>query len=283
VTLDADRLGAAIDAPVRVFGEVPNTTDWLRRRGFAGAPHGTFAVGEALTAAIGRTGDDWSAPPGGVWGSVLLRPDLDGATAGRLTLAGGLAVLDTVEAFGVAAGLQWPNDVVVPPSAEGDAGANPGGPRPRKLAGVLVEPVTDDVPTAGKAVADASGAADLQFVVVGVGLNADLDPADLDADRPVTTMREAVGAVDPTAVARELHGTLLERTSAAETDAGFAALREAWTDATVTLGRRVVVRSDGERVVGVARDLDETGGLIVETDDGRVVVTEGECERLGRG
>ncbi|WP_254537359.1 biotin--[acetyl-CoA-carboxylase] ligase [Halomarina litorea] len=302
MTFDEDRL-AAIDAPVRVFGEVPNTTDWVRRRGFSGAPHGTFAVAEALTAAVGRTGNDWSAPPGGVWSSVLLRPELDAETAGRLTLASGLAVLDTVRAFGVDAALKWPNDVVVPSGAtanqtQSDAVVVPSGaaigggesavgddPRPAKLAGVLVERVADDVPVAGKAVSDVlDGPATLQFVVVGVGINADLDPSALATDRPVTTMRAAVGPVDRTAVARELHANLLARAGEAETEAGYAALREEWTEAAATLGERVVVHRDGaDPVVGVARELDETGGLVVETDDGGVVVTEGECERLRRG
>lgn len=186
---------------------MPNTTDWVRRRGFAGAPGGTFAVAEALTAAVGRTGNDWSAPPGGVWSSTLLRPTLDATTAGRLTLASGLAVLDTVRAFGVDAALKWPNDVVVSPpeAAAGRSGSDgvdaPNGDddgRPRKLAAVLLERVADDVPIAGKAVSDAlDEPADLQFVVVGVGINADLDPEDLDADRPVTTVRREVRAGRP--------------------------------------------------------------------------------------
>ncbi len=284
MAFDTERLAAAIDAPVRVFGEVPNTTDWVRRQGFEGAPEGAFAVAEALTAAVGRTGNDWSAPPGGVWSSTLLRPALDATTAGRLTLASGLAVLDTVRAFGVDAALKWPNDVVVPAGtaagrtdADGDED-----PRPRKLAGVLLERVADDVPIAGKAVSDVlDGPATLQFVVVGVGINADLDPADLDADRPVTTMRAAVGSVDPTDVAHELHGNLLDRAAAVGSGEEFAALREEWAERTVTLGNRVVVRRRGaDPVVGVARELDEAGGLVVQTDSGPVVVTEGECVRL---
>lgn len=271
--MDERRLTAAIDAPVRVFEETPNTTDWVRRRGFDGAPHGTFAVAESLTAAVGRTGNDWRAPPGGVWSSTLLRPALDAATAGRLTLAGGLAVLDTVREFGVDAALKWPNDVVV---TEGDAR--------RKLAGVLVERVVDEVPIAGKSVgAVLDGPGDLQFVVLGAGINADLDPVDLETDRPVTTMRAAVGPVDPTAVAVAFHANLLERSAAVERESGFAALRDDWRERAATLGERVrISRRASDPVVGRARDIGERGELLVETDEGTVAVTDGECERLRR-
>lgn len=277
--MDERRLSDAVDAPVRVFEAVPNTTDWVRRRGFDGAPHGTFAVAESLTAAVGRTGDDWQAPPGGVWSSTLLRPALDAEGAGRLTVAGGLAALDAVRSFGVDAGLKWPNDVVVPGDRDG----------PRKLAGVLVERVIDEVPVAGKSVGEAlggdeGGPDELQFVVVGAGINADLDPDRLDVDG-VTTMRAEVGSVDPTAVAAEYHDRLLARAAAAESEAGFADLLADWRAAAGTLGERVRVRRRGDAppVVGRARDVGEGGELLVETDDGkRVAVRSGDCERLRR-
>jgi hypothetical protein len=56
--MDERRLTAATDAPVRAFEETPNTTDRVRRQGFDGASHGTFAVAESLTAAVGRTDSD---------------------------------------------------------------------------------------------------------------------------------------------------------------------------------------------------------------------------------
>ena len=71
--------------------------------------------------------------------------------------------------------------------------------------------------------------------------------------------------------------------AAVESEEGFAALREEWTEAAVTLGERIVVRRrDEDSLVGGARGLDEEGGLIVETESGTVVVTEGEFEQLRR-
>lgn len=280
--MDEAALADRLDVPVTVFDATPDTSAHLRRRAREGAPHGTFAVANELTAARGRTGSAWAAPPGGVWSSTLLYPDLAPERAGRLTVAGGLATVETVRSFGVDAGLKWPNDVVVdhPPGEP----AEPTPDRRPKLAGVLTEAVVDAVPIAGKPVDEAlESPGDLDCVVLGVGVNADLAPGDLETDRPVTTMRaETGGPVDRTEVAAALHERVLDRAAQVETDDGFAAALDDWRALAVTLGERVRVerRDAAEPLVGRAIDVDERGALVVETASGREAVSEGNCERV---
>jgi BirA family biotin operon repressor/biotin-[acetyl-CoA-carboxylase] ligase len=286
--MDEQRLAAAVaetldvpfeEAPLAVLGQVPNTSDRVRAMARQGAPAGALAVAESLTAARGRDGSEWSAPPGGVWANVLARPDLGTDRAGRLTIAGGLATCEAVRAHGVDAGIKWPNDVVV--VARGREGDR------RKLAGVLTELVVDAVPVAGKPVEDAVPGADpedLEFATVGVGVNADLDPADLEAPA-ATTMRAELGEpVDRTAVAADLHERLVERCRQVETDEGFEAVLSAWRDLAVTVGERVrATRRDGETVTGTAVEVTDAGALVVDSGDGdRVTLTEAAVEQLRR-
>jgi BirA family biotin operon repressor/biotin-[acetyl-CoA-carboxylase] ligase len=65
-------------------------------------------------------------------------------------------------------------------------------------------------------------------------------------------------------------------------EAGFAVdVTSRWREVAATLGRRVSAsRLDGERIVGVAIDIDASGGLVIETDRGREVVMFGELEHL---
>lgn len=264
--MDADALREAIDAPVRVYDSTPNTTDWVRRQGHEGAPAGTFAVANELTAARGRTGNDWSAPSGGVWSSTLLRPSFGPEHVGRLTFAGGLAVADAVRDLGVDARLKWPNDVVV---------------GRKKLAGVLTEAVVDAVPIAGKPVDEVVDGGDFEFATLGIGLNANVDPDDLAADRPATSLRAEVGEVNRDALAADVHDRLLARAEQCETAEGFARLLDDWRGLSDTLGREVRVETrDGEVFEGEAVDVDARGALVVETASGEKRVTEGECERL---
>lgn len=273
--IDRDRLRERLgEVPLRVYGSTPNTADWVRERGHEGAPAGAYAVADELTAARGRTGDAWAAPSGGVWANVLLRPGFGPRHVGRLTFAGGLAALDTVREFGVEAGLKWPNDVVVVRDGV-----------EHKLSGVLPEAVVDGVPVAGKPVDEAlADPGELEFATLGVGVNADLDPADIGVDRPVTTLRAERGEpVDTTEVAAVLHARVLARAVSVETDAGFTELLEEWRGATVTLRERVTATlADGRTVEGRATGLADDGALLVNTGDGEVAVTEGETETLRR-
>jgi len=128
------------------------------------AQHGDLHVARAQSAGRGRRGRAWhSAPDEGIYASLVLLP-AHPASPVALTLAGGLAMLDTARAlFPADPGLQleWPNDLVV-------GGA--------KLAGVLVE-------TRGLDPAR-------PHYVVGLGLNVRQRafPAELRAEREVTSL-----------------------------------------------------------------------------------------------
>jgi BirA family biotin operon repressor/biotin-[acetyl-CoA-carboxylase] ligase len=270
--MDESALESRLGVPVTSFDVTPDTSGYLRRE-IPDAPHGRFAVANELTAARGRSGEAWAAPPGGVWSSTLLYPDLDPSQVGRLTIAGGVAAAEAARSFGVDARLTWPNDVVVPDTDER-----------RKLAGVLTEAVVDAVPVVGKPVADALDDPDeLEAVVMGIGVNADLDPDALETDRAVTTLRaETGGEVDREAVAARLHERLLERAGDVETADGFAALLDDWRELAVTVGEPVRV-SVGTRVIeGTAEDVTDAGALVVRTENGREIVREGDCDRLRR-
>jgi len=284
--VDPDELRERVDAPLVHRETCPSTNDVARAEGRKDAAHGTFVVADEQTAGRGRTGSVWASPPGGVWSSTLVRPGFAASHVGRLTFAGGLAAAEAVEAFGVEdARLKWPNDVVVVDPEDGARA---------KLCGVLTEAVVDEVPVAGKPVDDVlpgtdPADADLSFAVLGVGVNASLDPGDLDVgDREVTTLRREVDrAVDPTEVAATLHERLLAWAERVGTDDGFADAVDAFRDRSATLGERVRVtrrnQPDGEDpLVGEAVDVDDRGALVVDTGGERVAVTEGECRQLRR-
>ncbi|QIB73663.1 biotin--[acetyl-CoA-carboxylase] ligase [Halogeometricum borinquense] len=267
------------DPPVEFHESLGNTSLRVRQLADDGAPHGTMVVANELTAARGRTGNEWAAPPGGIWSSTLLRPDLSTEHVGRLTFAGAMAVVDAVEPLGVDARLKWPNDVVVAsPSDEDAADAVP-----KKLAGILTEPVVDGVTVPGKPVDEVFGDdnVSVEYVLVGTGINADFDPAEVSLDRPVTTLRAEVGSVDRERVAERYRESLVARCDAVESDEGFAALLDDWRERAETLGSRVTVRRRGDTdVTGIARDVSPRGGLLVETDERTVELTEGETTRL---
>ncbi len=104
----------------------PSTMDLAHRHAAEGAPAGTAIVARRQGQGRGQQGRIWDSEDGGLWLSVVGRPDAEhGLDA--LSLRVGLAVADALESLvpdlpGI--GLKWPNDLML---AE------------RKLGGVLTE------------------------------------------------------------------------------------------------------------------------------------------------
>ena len=119
-----------------------------------GATHGTVVVADAQTAGRGRMGRRWVSPAGkNLYVSLLLRPPVPAVDAPQLALVAGVALADAVEAVGVPAALKWPNDLYC---------------RGRKAAGILAEM--------------ASGPDGVRHVVIGVGLNVNVEEEDFPTE-----------------------------------------------------------------------------------------------------
>ena len=257
---DAVRAGLAArglhwPAPIEHLETVTSTNDRLKESARAGAAEWTVVLAERQSAGRGRAGHRWVSPPGNLYLSVLLRPAVPAATAAVLPLAAGVAVAEAVSELGVETRLKWPNDVVA-----GD----------RKLGGILVEGL--------------SAVAGLEAAIVGVGLNLSLDPAALadDLRGRATSVRAETGrpmTVAEAAVAVLARLTVWYDALAREGTAGVLA---AWRERSVPWwGRVVEARSGGTALRGIARGLDERGGLVLDLDDGsRVTVVSGEVNEL---
>jgi BirA family biotin operon repressor/biotin-[acetyl-CoA-carboxylase] ligase len=115
----------------------------------------------------------------------------------------------------------------------------------------------------------------VSWLVVGIGLNANVDPAELPGDQPATSLQSAVGTVDRRAVVQTLLETFWELSTA-----DSAEIMDAWRELAATLGQRVRVETPTETIVGKAVDITAPGTLVIETDTGAREVTAGDCEHL---
>ncbi|PSQ02006.1 biotin--[acetyl-CoA-carboxylase] ligase [Halobacteriales archaeon QS_5_70_17] len=242
-------LSLGLDAPFEI--DYHGTVDSTNRRARDLAEDGAAdvaVVADGQTGGRGRLDRSWTSPPGGIYLSAVLRPDRPLADAPLFTLAAAVATARTAREAGVDARIKWPNDVVVP-GDESDY---------RKLAGILTE---------------LQGEADrIEWTVVGVGLNADVDAADLPAG--ATSVRAERGTVDRRAIVQRL----LESLDDLRRDPD--AVLPAWRDLALTLGQRVRVETPDGDVVGEAVAVEHPGALVVATDEGTVSVSSGDCEHL---
>ena len=253
------RLGAF--SRIEYFSEIDSTNDAALARAARGAPHGTVVLADTQRAGRGRLGRAWHSPPdAGVYLSAILRASSWTDTLSLVTLAAGIAVVRGLRAAtGLEAELKWPNDVVVG--------------RPwRKLAGVLSE--------------SASASTRVDAVVVGIGINVRVSALPPELAEKATAVEVELGRpVDRAACTVEVLAALAEAVSRLVSgDRSWVAAE--WRKHGRTGLGGVVRWSDGHRERrGVAVDIDETGGLLIDAGSGRVDrVISGEVfwERLSR-
>lgn len=209
----------------------------------AGAAHGTLVTADGQTAGRGRQGRAWVAPPGSAILMSLVVRDLD-ESAALLPLRTAVAVAEASEVVaGVQAAIKWPNDVWI---------------ERRKVSGILVE----GRPAAG-------------WAVVGVGLNVTTAVEEFPAElRESATSLSAASGASPT-VADTLDALLTALDQRLRDPP--AAVLAAWRRRDALKGESIRW-GDGS---GVAAGIDDSGSLLVDTADGRVVLGAGEVH-LGR-
>jgi BirA family biotin operon repressor/biotin-[acetyl-CoA-carboxylase] ligase len=250
---------------VELYEEIDSTQERARELAREGAPHGTLVVSKIQTGGRGRLGRRWGSPSGGLWMSLVLRPDVPAGVAARITQAAAVGVAKALRGLGMEARIKWPNDLLV----EG-----------RKICGILAESSVENAPVAAKKVG-AGEERRVDFVVLGVGLNANLDPQDLRVpDREATTLRSELGHdVDLLELLESLLSHLDLELGRIE---DFGAILDDWRALDCTLGERVRVQRFGEVLEGVALDLGPEGELLLKTNEGVIELFEGEIEQLRR-
>jgi BirA family biotin operon repressor/biotin-[acetyl-CoA-carboxylase] ligase len=226
-----------------IHQSLDSTSEELRRRAAAGADiDGMAVIAETQTAGRGRQGRDWIDRPGGsllfslCW-RTLRAPE---ALAG-LSLAVGVAVCEALEQDGAAGlKLKWPNDVLH---------------AHRKLGGILVESLPNS--------------AEGSIVIVGVGINVELDDATRSRVDAAITDLGATGwrATREATLAHLL--CELDRALARFASAGFAPFRAPWLARHALQQRNVSVRRGGHEVAaGRAIGVDDQGALLLQTPAG---------------
>ncbi|MBW1988706.1 MAG: biotin--[acetyl-CoA-carboxylase] ligase [Deltaproteobacteria bacterium] len=231
---------------VRYFPEIPSTMDEARKLAFAGCPGNTVVVAGRQTRGKGRLDREWESGEGGLFFTLVLRPDLPVLSAFRAMFAASASMARVVEEVcGLPARVKWPNDILV---------------HGKKVCGMLSE-----LHCSGNRVG---------HVNLGVGLNVNNEPrvenaASLAglAGRPFLRKRILSAFLDD----------FLPRVPHLETEDVMGP----WRERSDTLGRAVKIASRNEDLFGVARDVDEQGALVVERQDGTMAaITCGDCIHL---
>lgn len=222
--------------------------------GAEGLPEFYVLATDFQTAGKGRMDRAWEANPGSsVMASILLRPQFTQSSGiGWLSLLTALAITRAISNLGLAPKIKWPNDVLI---------------QEKKVSGILAEVATD-----------------LSCVVIGFGINVNQSAQQLPVDTATSLLLENTGAVNRdqllAAVIENIQSLYLELSNAGG-DATASGLRQAILELSATVGSQVSVEfPDGKKTFGLAKDIDETGRLVVVTQNETLSVSAGDVLHL---
>ena len=225
---------------VRVLGCVSSTNDEAKKLAATGAKEGTVVVANRQTEGRGRLKRKFHSPEGGLYMSVILRPEISAEKTLFVTAAAAVAVREAIEKVcGVSTDIKWVNDLYL---------------SGKKVCGILSE----------ASVNIESGTTD--HIVVGIGINTVrpiggfpseiADKAGYISLNPVFDMRNRLCA--------EIVNGILSRYKCGKTEE----LLKSYREHSATLGKEVEITCGNESYKGVAKYIDDDFRLVVSLSGG---------------
>jgi BirA family biotin operon repressor/biotin-[acetyl-CoA-carboxylase] ligase len=203
---------------------------------------GAIVIARSQVKGKGRLGKKWESPLGGIWLSIVLHPKMSPRQASLITLGAGVAVTKAVRKLGVDARIKWPNDILI-----GD----------KKIAGILTEAN--------------SKSSTLDYIIVGIGIDSNLDSSSISKEIKATTLKDELK--------REVNENNLivnlleefEKIYEYFKNKEFEEILYRWRILSQTIGSYVVIRQPFGRVLkGYVVGINNTGSLILELDNGEL-------------
>jgi BirA family biotin operon repressor/biotin-[acetyl-CoA-carboxylase] ligase len=230
---------------IHFFQETGSTMDEAMVMARKGCADFTVVVAQRQTRGRGRMQRTWQSAGGGLYFTVVVRPDIPMMLAGLVNLAAAVDMAKLLRSlYQVDACLKWPNDILVDN---------------HKLCGLLSQMEAE-----GDQVAHMN---------IGIGLNVNNAP---ETESPIAiSLKALLGRPVPR---REILVAFLNIFEKRMLTFDPHVVISEWKSNNVTLGRRVRVITVKDMVEGTAVDVDSHGGLILQLSDGtRQTVMHGDC------
>jgi len=230
---------------IRYFNEVSSTMDIARELAAEGCPDFTVAVADIQTKGRGRLTRKWLSSEGGLYFTIVLRPEIPPALSYRLNFAASLTLARVLRSmFHIDAKVKWPNDILV---------------NEKKISGMLSEMNAE--------------AERVLFVNIGIGINVNNDPG---KEEPMASSLKKILGRDISK--KEILFAFLDEFKKEITHKKLEYVIAEWKKYTMTINRRVKIVTPNEVSEGTAVDVDDDGALILKLEDGRIKrIIYGDC------
>ena len=212
---------------------------------------GSVLISEEQTRGRGRLGREWISPKGkGIWMSIVLKPELEPERLSRITLIGAASIFKALENIGIVSEIKWPNDILI---------------SKKKIAGILTE---------------MSGELNMiHHLVMGIGINVNLDIDDIPeglrhkaSSLKIEENREINRQKLTGNILNEFEKYYIEFKKYGSIDSVIEILKSN----SALIGKEVRIISGKKERIGLARDINYKGELLVEFEEGIESIDSGE-------
>lgn len=233
------------ESKILYFPELTSTMDVARDLARDKCPDFTVVIAGRQTKGRGRLKRVWHSSEGGLYFTVIIRPQIPPVFSSRVNFAASLTLVRTLrKLYGVEAMVKWPNDIMV---------------NGKKVAGMLSEMEAEaDIVT---------------FINVGIGINVNNDPTHEEFE--AISLKKITG--NQISRKKLLKEFLNEFENKVDVESLEKVIPE-WKHYTMTLGRHVKIVTNQEVSVGLADDVDENGALVLKLKNGSTKkIIHGDC------
>ena len=237
---------------------VSSTNDYAIKMAEKEAPEGTLVITEKQRSGRGRLGRTWHSPPKtGLWFSLILRPDINPASAPSLSILTALTLSEVLRSkYRLRSQIKWPNDCLI----DG-----------RKISGILTELSADPDK--------------VHYVIVGVGININTASKDFPGYlKPIATSIRAEKGKEMNRI--EFLRAFLEKFEKnydVFKNKGLKPFLPKIKKHSLMLGKKIKLKLGKKIIQAKAYDIDTDGALLAKHRKETLRVTAGEVTILDTG
>ena len=224
---------------VYYFEEIDSTQNFAEKIAMDKKEDGTIIIAEKQTSGRGRLERKWTSPKGGIWFSLIIHPKFDIISSTLVPIAGGIALSKAIKLIlDLDTTVKWPNDITL---------------KGKKVAGILV---------------DASFQANnIDYLILGIGINFDVDTKKLEkrlSKSPnfygVDSLRKKNNNIPPTNLLKEFLFQFEKILSQLNKGEKSKIVKE-WTKRADGIGKKMSVNTSDGKVSGISQGIDNDGAL----------------------
>lgn len=227
------------------FQELDSTMDQAKILAKKGIPHLSVVIAENQTMGRGRLNRKWLSAKGGLWFTLILKPETPPVLSYIYNFAASLSLSRSLkQLFDIKVSVKWPNDLLL---------------NKKKLTGLLSE-----METRGDMV---------EFINIGIGMNVNNQPQQYEP-RAISLK----DVLNRDVSRRLILETFLDDFQHQIQTIDSRKIIELWKEQTSTIGSQIRIETSAETYEGLAVDVDETGALIIEDTTGKTKkIIYGDC------